>query len=772
MSVTASDFITDEELEELGEDVLSVATYESDTDKKPKKKKNLHKPPRSPKSPYLSNTYQHPKKAAVWRSLKGSGSMHLENPSSRTPRELWLASLKNGFATAQPVKAEYDYTQARLVASSSTPEYLKEALGMKKPKHSRSASTGYVPGTPDYKEKEDMYDEIIELKKTLQAQKSEADLMKTKLRRLEEDNSKKEKQIEQLLDPTKGSDFTRSLVDKRNDASAITNGLKQKILKLEQQCKEKDNVINKLQTDLKTTNIEEMKIAMETYYDEIQRLRVLLANTESAEKKSEFKDSEKQQKLLNTTILRLSKNIKQLQEENKSLKVDLEKALDKARPNTSRDNNELNKQRSIKRVVELEKKGDQTNPNISNAGDRTTVTNAVVTVVDQPSQLNSSTCKGTDFQQECTRLRGLVSKLKEDRSDLQEQLSGKVLEIKQLTNEKAELIKENQKLKLAHQKLTQESKEEIRKLTERVKRSEAEVKEERRVKEESLLVTSKDRSRSVSPAANSLHGYSEDQRDDSFRSSSARTRQQKPDKKQEKAARTIQKHWHEDKDKAYEDEEDNDDGTEAAIFIQSAFRGHLTRQKQLGSIKGTTEKQPQRPQNKSPRTLQHQSDRISSQSEEDNEETVTLLQSALRGHLCRSRQLTNRASDSDMPGRNGRKSPSLSRNEIQKPSPTPQKRNSLTSSYKIKETALSESDEDDDLSEISSRDNHGNKIWSTKGTPRNSSPSNRRPSPAPRNIQKQSRSDPTLPSKDDVSDDSDDIIVSPVRPLKRRDSYF
>lgn len=37
----------------------------------------------------------------------------------------------------------------------------------------------------------------------LQAQKSEADIMKTKLRRLEEDNSKKEKQIEQLLDPSK-----------------------------------------------------------------------------------------------------------------------------------------------------------------------------------------------------------------------------------------------------------------------------------------------------------------------------------------------------------------------------------------------------------------------------------------------------------------------------------------------------------------------------------------------------------------------------------------
>ncbi|XP_016403163.1 IQ domain-containing protein E-like [Sinocyclocheilus rhinocerous] len=86
---------------------------------------------------------------------------------------------------------------------TSTPEYLKEALGMKKPKYSLSSSNGYVPGTPDYKEKEEMYDEIIDLKKTIRSQKTESDKMKAKLRRLEEENAKKDRQIEQLLDPTK-----------------------------------------------------------------------------------------------------------------------------------------------------------------------------------------------------------------------------------------------------------------------------------------------------------------------------------------------------------------------------------------------------------------------------------------------------------------------------------------------------------------------------------------------------------------------------------------
>lgn len=95
--------------------------------------------------------------------------------------------------------------------------------------------TGFSFSTGDYKEKEDMYDEIIHLKKarhffswcalhfynvhvwicvfhflswllflqSLQAQKLDNQQMKVKLRRLEEDNAKREKQIEELLDPTK-----------------------------------------------------------------------------------------------------------------------------------------------------------------------------------------------------------------------------------------------------------------------------------------------------------------------------------------------------------------------------------------------------------------------------------------------------------------------------------------------------------------------------------------------------------------------------------------
>lgn len=217
MSLATSEAATERE---LGEDQLSAVTYESDTEMKLKKK--THKPPKSPKSPYLSSTYVYPKKAAVWRSLTGTGTIHRENPMAKTPRQMWLGTLKQA-GISQPLKSDFDVGHAWTNLSSSTPEYLKEALGMKKPKHARSASNGYIPGTPDYKEKEDMYDEIIELKKTIQAQKSEGDRMKTKIRRLEEETNRKDRQIEQLLDPSRGSDFAQPLTEKNDTRWVIAS---------------------------------------------------------------------------------------------------------------------------------------------------------------------------------------------------------------------------------------------------------------------------------------------------------------------------------------------------------------------------------------------------------------------------------------------------------------------------------------------------------------------------------------------------------------------
>ncbi|NXS09222.1 IQCE protein, partial [Neodrepanis coruscans] len=339
-----------------GDDNLSVITWESDTEMK-LKKKIFHKPPKSPKSPYSSSTQLYPKKAAAWRSPPGTGSACLESAAAKIPRQMWLGSLKQGMSHS--LRSDADTGHMRTSTASSTPEYLKEALGMKKPKHSRSSSNGYIPGTPDYKEKEDMYDEIIELKKTIQAQKNEGDRMKTKLRRLEEENNRKDKQIEQLLDPSRGSELARALAEKKTDNGWVVSGLKQKILKLEQQCKEKDNTINEFQADMKSSNLEEVRLAMETYYEEVHRLQLLLAKSETMRKKY-GRDTQKRLKALNAAVLRLSRNIKELQTENQRLKEDLGHVLSSSPPPASKTKNysEWSKQRLVRRILELEKVSD------------------------------------------------------------------------------------------------------------------------------------------------------------------------------------------------------------------------------------------------------------------------------------------------------------------------------------------------------------------------------------------------------------------------------
>ncbi|XP_042572761.1 IQ domain-containing protein E-like isoform X5 [Cyprinus carpio] len=312
MSVVAGELVTEEEVEDLAEDSL-CSSYVSDTEKKSRKKKVSGRPTPSPRSPYLNSANLHLKRTPVesWRTVKGTQLQNYKTSPAGTPKDIWLHLQNDGHGTLSKSPKGADY--------SVTLEYLKEALGMKKPKYSRSASNGYVPGTPDYKDKEEMYDEIIDLKKTVQSQKAELDKIKAKLRRLEEESTKKDRQIEQLL---KDPEYVKGLVDRKTDPRSIINGLKQRILRLEQQCKEKENALSQLQSDVKTTNTQEMKITVETYFEEVQRLQALLESTERGNK-AESKNIRRQNKTLSATVLKLINTVQHLEIENQELKNEL-----------------------------------------------------------------------------------------------------------------------------------------------------------------------------------------------------------------------------------------------------------------------------------------------------------------------------------------------------------------------------------------------------------------------------------------------------------------
>ncbi|XP_041959135.1 IQ domain-containing protein E [Alosa sapidissima] len=623
MSLGASDFLTDEELEELGEDGHSHITYVSDSDKKVRKKKTLSKPPLSPRSPYLTSASLNPRRsvASTWRTA----------------------------LSQSPMKGDYELPQSRTAMPATTPEYLKEAFGMKKPKHSRSATNGYVPGTPDFKEKEDMYDEILELKKALQAQKADGDRMKAKLRRLEEENTKKEKQIQQLLDPTRGPEYTRSLVDKKTDGKSVVHGLKQKVLRLEQQCREKETALSKLQSELRTTNMEEMKITMETYYEEVQRLRVLL---ESAEKSNKIESTEnrRQQKVLRATVLKLTQSVKQLEEENARLKEEAEQEVSivtESPANRAKGYMEWSKQRLVRRLLDTERRLEELRHRHTakdsavkkNTEDSHLITTATrpeecavkgtlmaarretVSVSTETDRSGSTAGDGVvaELRQECVRLKGVARRLREERSALQESLAKKDEELRGVATAREEAAKEAEKIlseRMAeHENQAQQYREEIQNLSAKIRDKQNQLEEEKKL----TLV-------------HDCNQVQEDPSSEGPSSSSAATAANDEEQsRRDQAAKVIQTHWHAHR-------------IRDIVLIQSALRSHLSRQKHLLTLR------EQASATHSNNTQSNQSQdggpgvrRPSTSRDGLEEEEVTLLQSVFRGHLRRCTHIADRA---------------------------------------------------------------------------------------------------------------------------------
>ncbi|XP_055264815.1 IQ domain-containing protein E [Moschus berezovskii] len=720
---------------ETGDDSLSAITFDSDSDTKAKKKSFHKPPPTSLKSPYHSK----PRKVASWRSLRTAASMPLGGRMSLTPQKLCLGSSKQGNLTPA-LTSDLTLECAWTHPPSSPPDFVTEALRMKRSDLRHSASHGCVPGTPVYREKEDMYDEIIELKKSLNMQKSDVDLMRTKLRRLEEENSRKDRQIEQLLDASRGPDFVRTLAEKRPDSgwvsiiSSSTTNLSAEILSsnrpletglLSEARRAEDWVLSKLQTDVKTTNLEEMRIAMETYCEEIHRLHGLLASSEATGKRPpvEKKIGLKRQKKMGSALLSLSRSVQELTAENQSLKEDLGRVLSSSPPTSAATGYaDWSKPWLVRRITELEKKlssMESPKPPASEAA--------------RPTSLMPSPSSPTLPLQESERLRGAVKSLKGERNALHTQLQEKDLEVKQLLQTKAELEKELESLKEGERERREREKamrEEIQALTRKFQGLEGSQKEE---EDESVAVAPESREEPQPPSPTASPSQPDAELDRS-QGGSSRPPSTSSEGRRDEAARVLQRRW-----KGYQRQKERALLDEEATVLQAAFRGHLARVRLLSSAACVLE--PPRVPSPSP---QHSPEpRVPSpaaQAEGDpwQEEAVTVIQSAFRAHLARARHSApgpgaSTASVPDRPARPPPRTPS----SPPRPAATPAQGDGEGSS---RETAKGPAPED--------------------GAPR----------PPPCSAEPPvSQLQPTAPApvEDMNSDDSDEIVLAPSLPTRK-----
>ncbi|XP_028353862.1 IQ domain-containing protein E [Physeter macrocephalus] len=372
------------------------------------------------------------------------------------------------------------------------------------------------------------------------------------------------------------------------EAVQVISGLKQRILKLERQCKEKDHTIDKLQTDMKTTNLEEMRIAMETYYEEIHRLQTLLASSETTGKKPpvEKKIGLKRQKKMSSALLSLSRSVQELTEENQSLKKDLDRALsDSPTASKIKGSVEWSKPRLLRRIAELEKKiGVMESPK-SHASE-------AVRSTPPAHRVSSSTAHRQprpDRQEESERLRGAVKSLKGERNALHAQLQERDLEVKQLLQTKADLEEELESMKEG-EKEGREREEALREEIQALTRKFQELEESKKGEEEDPGEMSPEpREAPRRPGPSQM-----DSELDTSEGGSSRPQPGCSEGRRDAAARLLQRRWkgHQHrKNKAvlHEDspeprvpspavQAEGDPWQEEAVtIIQSAFRAHLAR---------------------------------------------------------------------------------------------------------------------------------------------------------------------------------------------------
>ncbi|XP_063961446.1 IQ domain-containing protein E-like isoform X2 [Lytechinus pictus] len=409
-----------------------------------------------PPSPYLGSAGSRKTKS---KSSKPVGS---KTPTLKSAREYWLDGLKSGKGglTGCSKSSNYLGGPKKSQAFSSTSDYLKETvLNMPPRKNTKSRAVVSDPihrnmkGVPSYKPQEEMYDDIIDLKKQVNALRAENDMVKAKNQRLEDDLMKKERQIDQLLDPTK-SDLRMTLNSRQPDSAAKVNSLKQRNLKLEMNLKDKEAELMKLKNDMKGTRMEEMKVAMESFYQEVQRLRYQQSHQTgkatrpgTAEKES---TSTAKVKALNGTILRLTESNQRLQSENKLLKQDLERTLYEssayngpARSEKShRDYEDMNRRELLttlvnlqQKVEHLEGKGMRKDRNLD--GEMPGKIPLTGSLSDRLDQLDK---RETELLKEKGRLEKDVSRLREDKTKFRQK-------VEQFEDENKALEKENERLK-------------------------------------------------------------------------------------------------------------------------------------------------------------------------------------------------------------------------------------------------------------------------------------------------------------------------------------
>ncbi|CBY23807.1 unnamed protein product [Oikopleura dioica] len=160
---------------------------------------------------------------------------------------------------------------------------------------------------------ETLYDELEASRKEISAQKQLINAQKTRNQRLEQDLKSREVELERIYSGDNGKESTT-----KNDQ------LRCKLIRLERDLRQKDVDLGKLQFEMKTTDVNELKIALKIYVEELERLRSINQDRSEESKASVQRERKAQIAGLKKAIQASGKECETLRIENEKYKNQLD----------------------------------------------------------------------------------------------------------------------------------------------------------------------------------------------------------------------------------------------------------------------------------------------------------------------------------------------------------------------------------------------------------------------------------------------------------------
>lgn len=577
---------------------------------------------------------------------------HPESPRHKSTTEYWVDTLRRtgtGITTQSTGSVGTTNTFTRLrrpneaaMAYLSTSSYMRQMMGTEKNKKYSDPTAKPPSGTPAYRSQEEYYEQVLELKKQIKSLNQEISVLRAKARRTEEDNIKKEKEIEGLLDPTKNEEMRRTMGEKHAESGAVIQSLKQKILKLENQIRDKEANYAKLHADLKTTKVEEMKVQLEMCYQEIVRLQNMKDTGMTSHARTPTKENSAKIRALNETILRINKQNEELQLEIKDLREDLNREMEGKK--FSGDYEDMNKKQLLCVVNNLEKRLEKMK---KSAGDNDSL-QSYDSRVDKKRRPSSATAGKIEL---AGSLEDRLDQLDKRETELLGELEKSKKQVKRLKDEKTE----NRQRMEEYEKLIKDMQAEIDYLNDRqgkgtprrglTPRAGAPRQQSprnsrppsgRKYSVDSTSSEDRRRRRQEQEQEERIENFTRQhaakklQKEWKSHRQGAKEREEKvEDFRRNRAAKTIQNRWTGYKYQKHEEEVD-----EAAELIGSALRGHSTRK------------------NRMKRYMTDYDDYDDDDDSEGYGNAVDLIQSSVKGHYNRRTKLKMYRDDDDSPVRN------------------------------------------------------------------------------------------------------------------------